>query len=352
MQILYICSIMPPYAGGAAVDYGIILKSLVDYHGKRFKQIRVLTERGCNKIESEKVKIDDILFNYDSAAAGNKSFFKQFLNYFIILYYILFTSNDVVQIHARYVYAKYVGRIIFLALLLSPSRVFIDIRDRFYSNFGKWQKFIVCSEELMEYYSWLSKKTYIPVPLMMPPLDESTEQKHQIAYIGSIVENKGVTELLNGYEEYLKESTNPMELHFWGMNFMGKGFQKKARAIERLKYLGVVPNDQIYDIIMRYKAVILPSPSEGMPRICLETMFCNRIIVCPNNIKSIASYIPREFVLKSLNPEELKEMLLFVEAYDRKIAYSYDFSIHSPQKVSDKLLELYKQIEDGDLRHV
>ena len=343
IDILYIVSIMPPFPGGAAVDFDIITSTLKDYNDK-FRRIVVLTERGCKKEMDDVLQIKDVLYNYDSAS--RKSFFKQLINYLVILFYILFTPKDIIHIHARYVYAKYIGRIIWLALLISPSKVVIDIRDRFYCNFGFGHHYIVCSEDLLDYYSWINNKYYVPVPLNLPEINKNIKYGHKIAYIGTIVANKGILELLNGYRQYVNESRNPLELHFWGLNNMGDRFIREIEKTKNAKYCGYISNDEIFSKILEYKAIILPSKSEGLPRTCLEAMYCNRIIVCHRSIRTVVEHIPEEFIFDDATSMEIKNKLFIIESYDKALSYDYDFNVHSPERVANKLIEFYSNIQN------
>ena len=343
LSVLFICSILPPYTGGAALQGSNIISTFSEKFKNEFKQINVITEKGCTIKSDNTLKIQSILFNYDSVSNQDKSFIKQLINYLIVIFNILFTKKDIIHIHSRYVYAKYIGKIIWLSLLLSPSKVIIDIQDRFYNNFRFGHNFVVCSEELLEYYSWLKRKFFIPMPAKFPKIEDK-RFKHKVAYFGEITSNKGVIELINGYKKYLKDTDNPLELHFYGSNTLGEIFKEMIKNIAKIKYLGVIPHNRIFDKILEYKAVILPSKFEGLPRICLETMYCNRIIVCHKSIKQITPYLSDQFILDDIAPEYIKGALYNIESYDKQITYKYDFSIHLPENTCKKLINLYQQV--------
>ncbi|MFQ5736841.1 MAG: glycosyltransferase [Thermodesulfobacteriota bacterium] len=341
LRILYIISIMPPYAGGAAVDYGIFVRG---FNGRRFsssvEKITVLTERGCRKDYGPSVEVRDILFNYDSAQS--KSFLKQAANYLMILAYILCGRHDVVHIHARYVYARRIGRVLWAALMLSRSRAVVDIRDRFYDNFGWGPSFLVCSDSLKEYYSWIKGAAYIPVPLALPEVERRKPAGRHMAYFGTIAANKGVIELIEGFKRYSDGNDNGVELHIYGANSMGERFTREVDAHPRIRYFGAIPNPEVLHKIPGYHAVVLPSRSEGMPRVCLETIYCGRIIVCHRNIKRIIPCIPEEFVIEEITPAEFERVFASIEGVT-SVSYDYDFTIHRPESVCVKLLAHYME---------
>lgn len=340
MNILFIVSILPPYPGGAAVDYWSFLQGLS--RRREFCKVKVLTEKGCSK-GIENVTFIDTLFNYDSAGAGAKSRVKQAVNYLLILCRIISAREDVIHIHARYVYAKYVGRLIWLALLLSRAKAVIDIRDRFYCNFGFGQNFIVCSEELHKYYSWVRKAAFVPVPIEVKAVGQMTLGRH-IAYFGAVAANKGVLELVDGYKEYAKARKDPLELHIYGPNIMGELFLKKIEGSDKIKYFGPIPVEEVPERIAESRGVVLPSRSEGMPRVCLETMALGRVIACHRNVGAIFPCISDEFVLEDLTPSEFKRVLSNIEASSGQASYDYDFSVHAPESVTERLLELYARV--------
>lgn len=330
---------MPPFQGGAAVDYGIILERLGTCFNRDF-DIRVLTERGCSK-GAEGVFYDDSLLSYDSAPVKRRG--RQALNYLKIVRAVLFSGADVVHIHARYVYGRYIGRLIWLALLLSPAKVVIDIRDRFYNNFGFGHNFIFCSDELREFYGWIGNAVTIPVPLALKPLRPTVPSGRKMAYFGTIVRNKGILELLEAYSEYRKGSKTPLALDFYGFNAMGAEFTERVAEIEGVAYRGHVSPGDVVDKILEYKAVVLPSTSEGMPRVCLEAMYARRMVLCHESVRRSIPCIPEAFTFRDA-ANELPGLITKAESADTDFSYGYDFKRHEPDAVCAELAELYRWI--------
>ncbi len=346
LRVLYIVSILPPYPGGAAACYGNILRGLAERQGRDIRSITVLTERGCGKDFGVPVRVRDRLYRHDSAGASEKSFIKQAINYLIIMGHILFSRNDIVQIHARYVYARYVGRLVWLALLLSRARTVIDIRDRFYRNFGFGHHFLVCSKDLVGFYGWIRKKEYIPVPMDFPELKKGIVVKHRVGYFGAIAENKGIRELIEGYKEYRDASGGPLELHIWGQNMMGADFEAAIAPVPGIRYRGSAAPEEVLPLMLECKAIVLPSRSEGMPRVCLEAMYCGRVVVCHRAVETLAASLPERFVLKDLSPGEIKRVLSEIESFSGKASFEYDLEEHSRGRVASGLIDFYRRVLD------
>lgn len=342
LKILYVVSIMPPYPGGAAVDYASFVSGL---GGERFIQsvesVTVLTEKGCARDYPSRVRIKDSLINYDTAA--RKSHLAQLLNYMSILWHILFGGYDVVHVHARYVYGRYIGRVVWLALVVSRAAAFVDLRDRFYNGFVFGVNFIVCSDALKEYYSRVKRPRCVPVPMTLGAAQRVDRPGRNLAYFGTIAASKGVMELIDGFARYRREGGGLAELHVYGANAMGDGFLRAIEGRVGIRYLGAIESSEVMKKIPQYAAVVLPSVSEGMPRVCLETISCERVIVCHRNIKSILPCIPDEFVLNDLTPGEFARVLKSIEKVEGPVAYGYDFSVHRPESVCSLLVRHYDE---------
>lgn len=346
LKILYVVSIMPPHQGGAATDYASFVRGLADERFNRsVESVSVLTERGCAKGYGPRVEVKDRLLKYDTA--DEKRFLAQAVNYLIILGHILFGGHDIVHIHARYVYARRIGRIVWLALLLSRTKAVVDLRDRFYRGFGFGANFIVCSGALKEYYSWIKGAKCIPVPLALPAPVAWSEGENNIAYFGAISANKGVMELIEGFEQYRSSHGGFAELHLYGANAMGEDFISAIKDKKWVRYMGSVASGEVFEKIMEYRAVVLPSASEGMPRICLEAIYCEKPVVCHRNIRSIIPCIPGGFVLDNLTPEEFTRVFKNLEGREGPVRYGYDFSVHRPQSVCAALLKHYEDLRDA-----
>lgn len=102
-------------------------------------------------------------------------------------------------------------------------------------------------------------------------------------FVGRIVKEKGIFSLLNSYKDYLLRG-GTFKLILAG-NYSSKTKQKIDRLIEKyniqnnIMLKGILPTNQIYDLMNRATALIVPSPFEAFGLITAEAMF-NKCLVC------------------------------------------------------------------------
>jgi len=348
MLILVVTSILPPHPGGAASCFSLILDAMGERYKDGDSKIVCLTERGAKKEYPASVTVDDTFFQYDSLPLSDRKPFLQLINYLKLTLHLIFNRYDVVHIHARYVYGKLMGGIIWHVLNIFQKRVVIDIRDRFYRGRADKHNYLLCSKGLVNHYKNIPISTMIPIPLSTEK-NENVVPQHKVAYFGSIVENKGIFSLLEAYDNYSVTSEKPLKLELWGNNVIGDKFLDAINTKDGIEWMGVLPVEKVQSKMLEYKAIILPSKSEGFPRVCLEGMFANRIVVLHESIIDLTEFIPPEFVFKDDAVGGIEEALLSIENHSGIVSYDYDFSIHFPKNVVKKIVEnIYENCKTND----
>ena len=79
-----------------------------------------------------------------------------------------------------------------------------------------------------------------------------------------------------------------------------------------------------------------------MPRVALETIFYNRIIILHESIKALKKFIPNKFILSDINPKEIAKKFLLIEKIESgQIKYNYNFEQHNPPQIVNSLIKLY-----------
>jgi glycosyltransferase involved in cell wall biosynthesis len=146
----------------------------------------------------------------------------------------------------------------------------------------------------------------------------SENEKIRFLYIGRLLYDKGVLELLQAFEKLYHEEK---EVELW---MVGEVDQKNPSAISRtdlkywersldtFDYKGVT--DDVRPYIKASDVVVLPSYREGLPKTILEAMAMAKPIIVsdvPGCRETIASEEPKNgYFCKSKDPESLYEQLL------------------------------------------
>ena len=140
-------------------------------------------------------------------------------------------------------------------------------------------------------------------------------------YVGELIDNpKGFGVLINGINQFLEENKN-LKVYF---EFCGLGpLDSKLKELERkfpnyIKYHGYVSNDLIPEIYKRNDVFLFSSRREPFPRVIMEALAGNLVILSSKTIGSIELLKDKEFAffLKELTPKEIKEKIL--EIYKKR----------------------------------
>lgn len=102
------------------------------------------------------------------------------------------------------------------------------------------------------------------------------EKSGYFLYAGKLNPGKGVSDLIDAYIEYARDTDNPLELHLAGESTM-PGYEEALRGKvsdagldEKVKWLGV--RDDVGSLMGEATATIVPSYREGLGRVLPEAM--------------------------------------------------------------------------------
>ncbi|QKF83155.1 glycosyltransferase family 4 protein [Halarcobacter ebronensis] len=110
-------------------------------------------------------------------------------------------------------------------------------------------------------------------PKMFFPIKREKNKKIKITYVGKICNAKGVPHLINAFENV--ENCENMEL-----NLIGNGTAKESDDIIKsvviskanIRYLGLLPQKELEEILKYSDIFILPSFFEGLPLVVIEAL--------------------------------------------------------------------------------
>jgi glycosyltransferase involved in cell wall biosynthesis len=134
-------------------------------------------------------------------------------------------------------------------------------------------------------------------------------------YVGQLIDiPKGFGVLLNGVREFLEENKS-LNVRF---EICGLGpLQSKIKELENhypehIKYHGYVSNELIADIYKKNDVFLFSSRREPFPRVLMEALAGNLVIICSKTIGSIELLKdqPFAFFLNALTAKEINHKIL------------------------------------------
>ena len=180
-------------------------------------------------------------------------------------------------------------------------------------------------------------------------------------FVGRIVKEKGIFSLLNSYKDYLLRG-GTFKLILAG-NYSSKTKQKIDRLIGKYNIQsniilkGILPTNQIYDLMNRATALIVPSPFEAFGLITAEAMFNKCLVIGKDTAgtkeqfdngqkkynKEIAVRFTNEQQLSThLTDIEQKQIQQYTEIIER--AYNYVSSLYTIENNAKQIERLYTTI--------
>jgi glycosyltransferase involved in cell wall biosynthesis len=163
----------------------------------------------------------------------------------------------------------------------------------------------------------------IPVPFEPPPKTRYTtlrpkkDAETTLLFAGSLTEGKGVPELIKSCIR-LQELGHSIRLLLVGTNRLGERFI--AGLPDFITYFGPLPQGELWRLMQEVDVIILPSKSEGMPRVCLEGFSFGKRVLCPPGVPEFARECP-ETVIPSIDTDTILNKILECLQWENIRAY-------------------------------
>ena len=142
--------------------------------------------------------------------------------------------------------------------------------------------------------------------------------KKIVLFVGRVSPLKGGAYLIPIAEEVLKKMDNVIFVVVGPVHLNGFELKVKSRGLDKILYLvGSVPNSEAIKYYLASDVFIMPSNSEGFPRVLLETMASGLVFVAfdVGGVKDIVSEKQLDFVVPRGNVELFAERLLCLLEY-------------------------------------
>ena len=209
----------------------------------------------------------------------------------------------------------------------------------------KWlKKATLLSTKVTVNGNWENERGNI-IPFENPCLDQkdrtlgktncATKTNHEqinFCFVGALNYHKGVDKILDAFRKI--ESNKIGEIHFVGGGEDKENFTQKSKSINyKVVFHGFLPKDSIQNIYIKCHFIILPSQSEGFPKVIGEAMNFGCIPIV-SNVSCIGQYIQNNcngFLIDPITVENIKEeieksLLLKNSDFENYIKINYELA--------------------------
>ena len=178
----------------------------------------------------------------------------------------------------------------------------------------------VCSEELRE----LAKKAdthtdFLCIPNgveteRFAPIDRPANPKVKVLFIGRLIPRKGFHRVVRALPAVREQANVPFEIEVVGTGLYQEELDMLAEELgvsDLIRYVGMVPYDQLEKSYQYADIFVLTSLSEGMPSVILEAMGCGLPIIASNvgGNNEIVHEGENGYLIMGDNVEDLAEKL-------------------------------------------
>ena len=145
------------------------------------------------------------------------------------------------------------------------------------------------------------------------------DQKNLILFAGGLYYIKGVQYLIQAISEVVKER-NDIKLFIAGEGPYKKELQlltKKYGLQETVQFIGHLSKRSLKDLYYSSSVVVLPSLSEGLPRVIIEAMACAKPVIATSvgGVQEIVKDGENGFLVPPDDPAALQSKIAFLLAH-------------------------------------
>jgi glycosyltransferase involved in cell wall biosynthesis len=181
------------------------------------------------------------------------------------------------------------------------------------------------------------------------------ERDYFVGYVGRLSEEKGITNFIRAIPYIIDKNSN-LKFIIAGDGNLRKYAESyiNANNLDRVvNFIGWVPHDKLPDILNKLKLLVLPSYTEGLPNILLESMACGTpVLAAP--VGSIPDVVKDEttgFIMNNNSPEYIALDVIKALQYphlDRIVAnarkqveceFNYEYTVSKFKKNTEDFLK-------------
>ena len=188
---------------------------------------------------------------------------------------------------------------------------------------------------------------YAPVPLELPvqnlPSSLPRFWHPYLLFAGEVSAQKGADVLLQAFAVFREQ--HPEYRLFLAGPLRDRSLT--SRPHDSAVFLGAVARPLLLSLMRGAEALVLPSRSESLPRVCLEAMALGTRVVLPPGVPEFERALPG-WTLKAITVSDLLEALRHV-AQSSEIP-EFDFSRHDARLVAKQILAICIAASRPDVR--
>lgn len=180
----------------------------------------------------------------------------------------------------------------------------IALGDELYQHYGK------LTSKCISFASSKFTKNDIVKADQLRPLD--TEHKIKFLFVGRLVVNKGLNELITALSKFNEYS--------WHLDIVGDGEYRnsvetliaKFNLGAKITLLGSIPfSNELIEIYREHDVVILPSYCEGLPQVVLEGMANGCLVMATNvgGVPKVINHLSNGLLFEPQSSDEITKVL-------------------------------------------
>jgi glycosyltransferase involved in cell wall biosynthesis len=344
LRMIVVTSLFPPAVGGASEDFRLLTEAWKTVDS--IDRVVILTER-CEGIpaheHSENIVVHRVLPSRDTSPqlhVGNRVL-RSAGTYAYLLGAIAWElrrkRSQVVLVHGRY------GKRTFLkGLKLLGAKIVVFLSDLFTpaQDLADCDAVICNSENVYERAdSCLPTRcrvAYVPLPFKLSRThtkQTSVTDGPYFLFVGNISRQKGVDALLEAFALFRKDHLE--------YRLLLAGPVRDSSLLRGANcgatFLGEVDRTTTIALMEQAEAVVLPSRSESLPRVCLEAIALGTKVICPPDVPELRRWCP-EWTLEAVTPQAVLEKL--EQTLNLSFVPSFDFEQHDPNLVGQRIAEI------------
>jgi len=360
MRPLILTPLYPPAIGGAATYYGQLAEALAAR--PEIDRLTLLTERlpGLPQRQQEG-KLVILRMLPPRIGIPSRSWFLHAASYVQTqLWFVRHLSGLVRKegVELIHFHTRYGGGMFYRSLRRSALPTVADLRDKLSdpARLANVADRLMCCGEGVQRFAITGgypPKRLRLIPLAFTPPAAPTaaaiaetrrcleiDAEPYLLYLGDITVSKGVPELLPAFTRW-HDRHPQVQLLLAGMNRLGRKFLDQVATTPATRYLGSVSHRHALALLAGAEIVLLPSRSEGLPRVILEALALGRRVLAPPGIPEFERYIP-DYVLPEVSVSAIQAALDRI--WSASPPSPYPFHQHRLPAIVEQILDLYAEL--------